>query len=262
MYLSDSEDVSVNDCVISQDEISREMQYHQADAPEAARYAAAEALVIRELLKQRAECAGICKYSDGRFDEEATFSALIEAEVEVPESAEEECRRYFDNNPQRFRSEPIIEARHILLAVHPDDIDARVAVKKTAIALIEKLLEKSELFDDMVKEHSACPSKNAGGCLGQLSKGSTVEEFERQVFALQQGLCHSPIETRYGFHILIVDRKIEGKPLPFDFVKGEISTYLRHQVKHRALRNYLQQLMADASISGISLDHAKSAHVQ
>ena len=114
----------------------------------------------------------------------------------------------------------------------------------------------------MVIEYSACPSKKTGGSLGQLSKGSTVEEFERQVFALQPGLCHSPIETRYGFHIVIVDQKIEGRPIPFDVVKGEISTYLQHQVKRRAVRNYLQQLMADASISGIALDHAKSAHIQ
>ena len=80
MHLSESDDVSVNDCVISQDEISREMQYHQAGSPEAARYAATEALVIRELLKQRAEFAGICMRNDGKYDEEATFSALIEAE--------------------------------------------------------------------------------------------------------------------------------------------------------------------------------------
>jgi len=262
MHLSESDDVSVNDCVISQDEISREMQYHQAGSPEAARYAATEALVIRELLKQRAEFAGICMRNDGKYDEEATFSALIEAEVDVPESAEDECRRYFNNNPQRFRSEAIVEARHILLSVPTDDIDARVAVKKTATKLIEKLVATAELFDDMVSEYSACPSRDTGGSLGQLSKGSTVEEFERQVFALQPGLCHSPIETRYGFHIVIVDQKIDGRPLPFDVVKREISTYLRHQVKRRAVRNYLQQLMAGASISGIALDHAKSAHIQ
>ena len=262
MDLNDSDDVSVNHFVISQDDISREMQYHQAETPEAARYAAAEALVIRELMKQRAECAGISIHTDGKCDEEATFSALIEAEVQVPESAEAECRRFFDNNPQRFCSEAIVEARHILLAVPPDDIDARVAVKKTAVALIEKLVANAELFDDLASEHSACPSKKTGGSLGQLSKGSTVEEFERQVFALQAGLCHSPIETRYGFHIVIVDRKIDGRPLPFDVVKDKISSYLQHQVKHRAVRNYLQRLMADASISGIALDQAKSAHIQ
>jgi peptidyl-prolyl cis-trans isomerase C len=262
MYLSESNDISVNDWLISQDDICREMQYHQADTQESARYAAAEALVIRELLKQRAECAGINIQNDGKYDEEATFSALIEAEVEVPECAEEECKRYFDNNPQRFRSEAIIEARHILLALPAADIDARIAVKKTAIALIGKLLVTAELFDDMVKEHSACPSRKTGGSLGQLSKGSTAEEFERQVFALQQGLCHVPIETRFGFHIVIVDRKIEGRPLPLDLVKDEIRNYLQHQVKQRALRNYLQQLMADASISGIALDNANSAHIQ
>jgi peptidyl-prolyl cis-trans isomerase C len=95
-----------------------------------------------------------------------------------------------------------------------------------------------------------------------LSKGNTVEGFERQVLALQAGLCHSSIETRYGFHVVIVDRKIDGRPLPFDVVKAEISSYLQHQVKHWAVRNYLQQLMADASISDITLDQGQSAHIQ
>jgi len=258
----ENSEISVNNRIISEDEIYREMQYHQADTLESARYAATEALVIRELLKQRAECAGIDLRSDGIYDEEATFSALIEAEVVVPVSTIKECKHYFDKNLQRFTSETVIEARHILLAVSADDINARVAVKKKAITLIGKLLETIELFDDMVKEYSACPSKKTGGSLGQLSKDSTVEEFERQVLTLQQGLCHSPIETRYGFHIVVVDRKVEGRPLPFDLVKDEISNYLQHQVQQRALRNYLQQLMADASISGITLDHAKSAHIQ
>ena len=70
--------------------------------------------------------------------------------------------------------------------------------------------------------------KENGGILGQLSKGSTAEGFARQVLALQAGLCHSPVETRYGFHIVIVDRKIDGRPLPFDLVKAEISNYLQH----------------------------------
>ena len=262
MHLGESSEISVNDCIISQDEISREMQYHQADAPKTARYAAAQALVIRELLKQRAATAGISVNSEGNHDEEATFSALIEAEVDVPESAEEECKRYFDNNPQRFRSETIVEARHILLAAPADDVNARAAAGKTALALIEKLLVAIELFDGLVKEYSACPSKQSRGNLGQLSKGSTVEEFERQVFTLQPGLCHSPIETRYGFHVVIVDRNIAGRPLPFALVKGEIGSYLQHQVKQRALRHYLLQLIADASISGITLDEARSAHLQ
>lgn len=262
MQLSESSDIAVNDCVISQDEVSREMQYHQADSPEAARQAAAEALVIRELLKQRAEYAGISIQNGGKHDEEATFAALIETEVEAPESTGEECQRYFDNNPQRFCSAAIIEARHILLAVRAADIDARVAAKKTAIALIAKLSATTESFAKLVQEYSDCPSKKTGGSLGQLSRGSTVEEFERQVFTLQPGLCRTPIESRYGFHIVIIDRKVAGKPLPFDLVKAEITTYLQHQVKQRALRNYLQRLMAAASISGIALDEARFAHIQ
>ena len=108
--------ILVNDRCIDEDDILREMQYHPAEDVAAARRAAAEWLVIRTLLLDRAHALGI-----DEADESAAVQAVIDSEVDIPEPAEAECRRYYDNNPARFSSPDLVEAAHILLAAAPDD---------------------------------------------------------------------------------------------------------------------------------------------
>ena len=84
------EQVSVNGTRISEAEILAEAQHHPADTPGAAVYEAAQALVVRELLLQRASTLGIgsdpiCE--DGsrqETNEDALIRQVIDQEVEVP----------------------------------------------------------------------------------------------------------------------------------------------------------------------------------
>ncbi len=262
MYLSEKNNISVNGTVISQDNILAEMQYHPADTVEEARYSAAEALVIRQLLLQRAQAKDVYDQSLDEQNEEVVIESLLASEVAIPESSEEEIKRYFDNNRTRFSSEPLLEASHILLAVSAKDPAARKEMLRKAESLLKKIQQNPHSFAVEVENFSACPSKKTAGSLGQLSKGSTVPEFERQIFALEEGLCSTPIESRYGYHIVRVDRKIAGKPLPFEMVREQIVSYLQHRVERRAFRHYLQELMEAAEITGIALDAALSTHIQ
>lgn len=101
--------VTVNGVAIPRDAIAREAQNHPAAKPIAAWQAAARALVVRELLLQEARRAGIVPQPQtdalGRreTDDEAMMRALVEREVKVPVADLESCRRYYDNNRNRFR---------------------------------------------------------------------------------------------------------------------------------------------------------------
>lgn len=102
--------VSVNGVVIPREAIAREAQHHPAPKPLVAWQSAARALVVRELLLQRARESEICavpvRDSQGRRDteDEALIRGLIEQEVVTPEPDDETCRRYYDHNRQRFRT--------------------------------------------------------------------------------------------------------------------------------------------------------------
>ena len=114
----------------------------------------------------------------------------------------------------------------------------------------------------MAREISACPSGALGGSLGQIGPGDTTPEFEKALSALEPGIVSSPVETRYGVHLIRVARCIEGRQLPFEAVRNEIATFLEEQVRRQAMRQFLSLLVGRAEIAGIVLDGAASPLVQ
>jgi len=260
--------VSVNGVAIARDAIVREMQHHAAAKPIAAWQQAARALVIRELLLQEARRLAVAPQpisdAEGRreTDEEAMMRALIEREVAVPEPDDETCRRYYENNRARFRSPDIYEASHILFAALPADANAYAQAREAAAAALAELRTHPERFAALAQAHSQCPSAAQGGNLGQITTGQTTPEFEQALVALAPGeLCEAPVATRYGFHVIRLDRKHDGRTLPFELVASRIADYLRESVKRRADAQYIARLVSAARIDGIELAGASDMRV-
>jgi len=255
--------ISVNEVSITPEAMARELQYHPAPSREEAVYHAARALVIRELLQQRiAELDLSLELGAGENEEEAATRLLLEREVQVPECDEATCQRYYDSNRARFHSAPLLAVRHILLECAPDDAEARSLAHVQAELLLQRLADLPGSFAELAQKYSACPSKAQGGSLGQISKGQTVPELERQLFTLAPGLASKPLESRFGWHVVSVDQRIEGKALPYEVVSTAIRTQLQQGVWQKALVQYLQTLIGAADIRGIHLQGADSPLVQ
>ena len=255
--------ISVNEVSITPEAMAQELQYHPAESREEAVYLAARALVIRELLQQRiAELGVSMEIGAGENEEEAATRLLLEREVHVPQCDEETSLRYYENNRGRFHSAPLLAVRHILLECAPDDVEARAVAHDQAEVLLQRLEDFPGSFAELAVKYSACPSKAQGGSLGQISKGQTVPELERQLFTLAPGLASKPLESRYGWHVVSVDQRIEGMPLPYEVVSTAIRTQLQQGVWQKALVQYLQTLIGAADIRGIHLQGADSPLVQ
>jgi len=258
--------VSVNGVTIPRDAIARETQNHPATKPYAAWQAAARALVIRELLLQEARRLGIeaepqCDNDRRETGDEALIRCLIDREVVTPEPDEASCRRYYEQNLARFRSPAIYEAAHILFAARADDPEAFAHARRQAESVLAQLRDHPAQFAQLARAHSACPSRAQGGNLGQIGAGQTTAEFEQALFALAPGaVTAEPVATRYGLHIIRLDRKIEGRELPFEVVAGRIAGYLRKSVSRRASAQYIARLMARAAITGIDCGNASERH--
>lgn len=255
--------VSVNGVPIPRNVIAREVQYHPSQSPIKAWRAAAQALVVRELLLQEARRIGVSavRLEDGNgrkeTEEESLIRALIEQEVVTPQPDTETCRRYYNNNRNRFRSVDLFEAAHILIAALPSDARGYASARAVAADLIARLEEHPEEFADLARTHSACPSAAQGGSLGQVSSGQTTPEFERALKALAPGgITPVPVETRYGFHIVRLDRRIDGQELPFEAVEQRIAEYLADSVRQRATAQFIARLVSTATVTGIDLPGA------
>jgi len=256
--------ISVNQTFIDETSIVKEMQYHDSATHADSKNKASEVLIIAELLKQRAIELGYVDQDVDITSESGNefLEMLIENEVDIPKATDADCRQYFKSNPTKFITSPLIAARHILLSAAPDDAELRPKLIDQAKTLIERLEPSLSLFSTLAEMNSACSSAKVGGELGQLSKGQTVPEFERQVFNCPVGLIKVPIETRYGIHIVVVDERVEGKELPYDMVKSRISNYLDEKVRRKSIAQYIQTLLANADIAGFDLAVSDSPLLQ
>lgn len=220
------------------------------------------ALVIRELLLQRAAQLQLPGLGSG-LDEDGVIDQLLEREVALPQPDEAACRRYFDNHPENFRSADLFEAAHILIAADPRDDEAREQAKTRAAEAIRLLEKDITRFAKLAADWSDCPSKSDGGRLGQVGRGQTVAEFEDVMFRMQQGeLSHSPVESRYGFHVIHVLHRVDGVPLSFEGVQQKIADHLHECVHRQAISQYLGILIGAAEISGIDLTGSETLLVQ
>ena len=266
--LPKGEGVVVNGVAVARERIAEEIQYHPARTPADAWRAAARSLVIRELLLQEARriaIKGVPQYDNaGRreTEEEALVRGLVEQEVTTPEPDEATCRRYYQQNPRAFRSPAIFEVAHILFAACRDDATGFARTEADARALLDVLKREPGRFAEMAKLHSACPSAAHGGNLGQVTAGQTTPEFERALAVIPVGAVASDVvATRYGLHIIRLDRKIGEQTLPFELVAERIADYLRESVLRRATAQYIARLVSRADIRGVTLEGAEAHRV-
>ncbi|SMF01955.1 peptidyl-prolyl cis-trans isomerase C [Tistlia consotensis] len=261
--------ITIDGIALSPAAIAAEAQLHPADSAETAWQEAARALAIRALLLQEARRLGLTAEpetdGEGRreTEEEALVRQLLAREVTVPEADGETCRRYYDNNRRRFRTPELVEARHILFAADPDDEARRAAAEQAARETLAVLQTRPDLFEALAAERSDCPSARQGGNLGQLTRGQTVPEVDTFLFNLEAGqLCPLPVKSRYGFHVLKVERKVAAEPLPFEAVEARIAGYLAEASWRRGVAQYLRLLAGKAEIVGLDLEGSDSPLVQ
>lgn len=248
--------IRVNGVEVGPAAIAAEMQYHPADSAAEAQRFAAEALVVRELLRQQAK-------AEGHGEDDAAIDALLAEAVTTPEPDEGSCRRYYENNKKRFRSPDLVQAQHILIAAAPDETEERAAAKAQAQELARQVIADPVGFGALAREHSACPSKSSDGHLGQVGRGSLVPELETYIFAMKAGeTCPAPVPSRYGWHVVRVLERAEGRDLPYESVRDGITDYLAEASWRRAVSQYISLLAGSAKVEGIALRAAESPLVQ
>lgn len=260
--------VSVDGIVIPSKAIAAEVQNFPSRNPGEGWLAAARALVIRELLLQEARRLNIVAEPktdvDGREEtvDDALVRGLIEREVRVPIADEATSYRFYENNRRRFTTAALYEADHILIGARRDDGASYAAARERAASIAAVLATEPEQFAELARAWSACPSATLGGSLGQIAPGDTTEEFEAALVSLAPGEISGPVETRYGVHVIRLNRRIEGNTLPFEAVRERIEAYLDDHVRRQATAQYIALLIGRADIRGISIEGANSPLVQ
>jgi peptidyl-prolyl cis-trans isomerase D len=130
----------------------------------------------------------------------------------------------YEKEKARFVSAEQRLASHILVKVpgkgSPDD-------QKTALAQAQDIATQAKAGKDfaaLAKDNSQdLGSKNQGGDLGWLDKGTTEEAFETALFAMNKGDISEPVLTSEGYHVIQLRDVRAGKTRSFEEVKAELA---------------------------------------
>lgn len=239
--------------------IAEEVQNHPSLSAAEARAAAGKALAVKALLLHRADELGLTpspiKDEAGREEtnEEALIRAVLDAEIDIEPPREAECRRVYDTQRSHFTSPPLLEAAHILIEAKGEDAEALERARQTAQGVLERCLAQPSQFAHLARTLSDCPSGKLGGSLGQLGPGDVVGEIERALGGLQAGdIFPRPVASRFGWHILKLERRIEGRELPFDYVEDKIALHLESRAWTAAATRYVSDLADRARAQGVA----------
>lgn len=252
-------EVVVNGEVIDPKTIAREAQNHPApsDKPGLAWRKAASALAIRTLLLQEAKRRGLVadprSVGPGKCetDEESLIRILLEDAVQPPRPEHKAVEAAWRSNPERYRSPPLWEVSHILVACDHADEEGRAAAKSRADAICARANANSDGFPAIASELSDCPSRSAGGTLGQLRPGDTLPEFEAALRELEEReVTARPVATRHGWHIIKLDAHDPGRTLPFEVVRDSIAEAMERMAWARESKRFVDDLIKRSDIAG------------
>jgi peptidyl-prolyl cis-trans isomerase C len=256
-------EVRVNGVEIPPEAIAQEIQHHPAPDAETAWTEAARALAVRELLLQEARRLGLQAEPEcddaGRSEAEddALVRLLLEQQVAPAQPGEEECRRFYDAYQDRFRTPDLFEAAHILIEPESDDEVGWATAEQRARELAKQVGDDPKAFAAAARNYSGCASAQQDGLLGQVRRGELVETIQRGLEALDDGETASdPVRSRYGWHILRLQRRIAGRTVPFDMARGRIADTLEARSWSVESARYVAGLAAHGAVEGIRIEGA------
>lgn len=124
--------------------------------------------------------------------------------------SDEYVKEYYEKHKDMYSQPEAARASHILVSTEEE--------ANEILAEINNGLD----FAEAAQKYSSCPSKSAGGDLGEFTKGRMVPEFEKATFEMNVGEISEPVKTQFGYHIIkLVDKK-EPKKLSFEEVKDQV----------------------------------------
>ena len=202
----------------------------QPDTPEL-RNALREELNTRELLVREAKKKGIDKSADVKNQMDlAAQTILVRAYVsdwvkEHPVSDALLQKEYDQIKSQIGDKE--YKVRHILVEKEGD-------AKEIVVAL-----QKGDKFEKLAERSKDPGSKDKGGDLDWNAPGNFVKPFSDAMVATPKGkFTAQPVQTQFGWHVIMVEDVREAKIPPFDEVKPQLQQRMQAQV----LDQYFKEL--------------------
>ena len=175
-----------------------------------------EQLVQQQILADVADDDMTARMELGLANERRAFlAAMLLDQIGMADLPEAEVQAEYDAQYGSAGAVTEFNASHIL-----------VETEEEAEALIAELGEGAD-FAELAQERSIGPSGPNGGQLGWFTAGMMVPTFEEAVFALSVGEVSAPVETQFGWHVILLNDTRDQEPPALEEVRAELEDGLR-----------------------------------
>lgn len=162
---------------------------------------------------------------------------------------DDDLRARYDEMSRRSASVSKVHLHHILIALPDKPSEAELAAAKNKAGELVQRARAGEPFAELAKKYSDDDStRDVGGDLGDIERGSIATEWEAVVFAMDEGEVRGPISGPRGLHVFYVSELTKSDLKKFDELKEQIRNELYRKEMDRQTRQWMNELRKKAHI--------------
>lgn len=178
-----------------------------------------------------------------RLKEELLINYAADKAIAAANVTDDEVKKYYEENKEKFVTGATVNASHVL-----------VDTEEKALEILARINGGELSFEDAAREYSSCPSKSAGGNLGDFERGQMVPEFDEAVFSMEVGeISSAPVKTQFGYHLIKLNSKNEASTIEFEKVRDDLYGALLNEKRRAAYESKINQLKIMYPVDMMSL---------
>jgi parvulin-like peptidyl-prolyl isomerase len=176
----------------------------------------------------------------------------LQAKVKIND---EDVKAFYDKHQDKFKTPESFNARHLLVSIKGspsagEDKGLTEEEAKAKIAKAQEDLKAGKSWDEVAKTYSDDPgSKDKGGLYENIAYGSFVPEFEQAVRTQEPGKVGEPVKTKFGYHLIQVEKKNPLALKPFEAVKEEAKQMATDEKRDQVFQDYVSGLKKELAYS-------------
>ncbi len=201
----------------------------------------ARKLVFEQLLLEEARLIGADRDPEMR-QAERQIRREVYSEIylrqhseELPPLTDSDLQAFHDDRLERYQRPERRRTYHIFKR-HRDGAD-RGEVGEQLLELRRRVLA-GENFSLLARDHSDSETRHQDGLLGVVERGMFSDDFDRVVFALEEGVPSQPVVNSQGGHLFLATTVLPARSVTLD----EVRTLIRAELEAERRADRQQEL--------------------
>jgi peptidyl-prolyl cis-trans isomerase C len=208
-----------------------------------------------EVFARRLEDAGFNEATYIEYTRRELAAQQMFAELtKVSEPDEKEVQAFFAEHRAEMNRPEQVQARHILIKVPQGAEASTVSSARLRLEAMRTRIAQGEDFASVARTGSEDASASQGGDLGYFARGRMMPEFEAAAFALAPGAVSEPVRTAVGWHLIVVENRMEATDVTQEQGLDMVRAYLARQKQVQARLQVLAQLRSSNRIERVDDD--------